>query len=304
MLGMKLLRLLILLALALPGCTSIGLSSPTATRVIALPQPSRTPTPTITPIPPTATPTITLIPPATFTRVPTWTEMPPISTFLPTLGASASLTRTLGLTTTRPVTVTAFIPALGEGGQRISGRGPKTVQVEKWPGPALIWIRHSGYTPFTLARLDQSGLVLGPLASASGRYQGALPLDFAGGQTSRLQVETVGGWEMRVTRLAQAHPLPVPGTAEGQGDDVVAVAGLEGSLPAATLQVEALRAKGLVITAYGDDPQALAEGQPLVVVGTLVDRPGSYQGSVSLPSTTLVLVIQAAGEWRLQVTTP
>ncbi len=301
---MKSLRLLILLALMLTGCTPGGLLNPTATAVIPLPQPSRTPTPTITPIPPSATPTITPIPRVTFTRVPTRTEMPPISTFLPTTDPAIELNGTLGVTSTNPSTVTAFIPALGEDGLRFIGRGPKTLPVEKWAGPAVMWVRHTGYTPFKLSGSNQAGLDLGALASARGSYQGALPLDFAGGQLARLQMEAVGGWEVRLVRLAQAHPLAVPGAVDGLGNDVLAVAGLAGDLPAATLRVETHGARGLVIKAFGGEPEALAEGQPLTEIGTLVNANRSYQGSVPLPATTLVLVIQAGGEWHLEVTTP
>jgi hypothetical protein len=123
-----------------------------------------------------------------------------------------------------------------------------------------------------------------------GKYEGTRPLDFLDGEhTTRFSIESSGAWEIRVLPLQQIRRVTIPGTFEGNGDDVVY---LQGTGNPDLLKVDASKAKSnFVIWAYGNTRDLV------------VNEIAPYTGVVIVSRDTFVLVIEAEGNWLIEVTT-
>lgn len=121
-----------------------------------------------------------------------------------------------------------------------------------------------------------------------GQYEGTRPLDFLDEQqTVRFQIESSGQWGIEVLPLLQGRKAEVPGTLEGKGDDVVFLAGETPDL----LKIDATTAQSnFVVWGYGNRRDLL------------VNEIAPYDGVVVAGGNTIVLVIEAEGNWSIEIT--
>jgi hypothetical protein len=178
----------------------------------------------------------------------------------------------------------------------LSGTGDSVVDVEKWRGLAIAHITYTGAGNFSLWNYGEDNEKIDMMVNTIGSYEGTLPLDFLDiQQTSRFEIEASGQWEIQIIPFDDIRVVEVPGIVEGVGDDYVAVVG--GGKPD-TLVIDGSQNQGnFVIWGYGIDRDLL------------VNEIGSYTGTVLVPShiptanDVLVLVIQADGNWSIDVKT-
>jgi hypothetical protein len=125
------------------------------------------------------------------------------------------------------------------------------------------------------------------LVNTIGAYEGTLPLDFmAEEDTARFQVESSGEWTIEVLPLLAIRGVDVPGTFSGTGDDVILLGGAPD-----LLRIDASNARSnFAIWAYGDYRDLL------------VNEIAPYTGVVVAGPTTVILAIEAEGEWTIEVT--
>jgi len=256
----ELVLLAVFVLLVLSGCTSKQVPATEKNAPTLAPSPTDTMVPTAT-----LTPTVTFTPKPTNTPRPTNTPSP-TPTFTPT-----------------PAPIV------------LKGSGDSVVDVDKWDGPALLKIKYRGYGNFVIWNYGANGEKIDLLVNTIGNYEGTRPLDFLDGEfTRRLQIEAAGKWEIQILPLREVRQEKIPGTIEGQGDDVVYIAG--NGTPD-LLKVDASKAKGnFAVWGYGASRDLL------------VNEIAPYTGTTVIPSDVpvsgkMLLVIEAEGPWSLQITT-
>jgi hypothetical protein len=141
---------------------------------------------------------------------------------------------------------------------------------------------------FAVVSRDAAGESIDLLVNTTEPYDGVRPLDFREGEhTMRLEITATGDWTIEILDLTVARRLEVPGTIEGEGDDVVWLTG--GAADTARIVGNASE-RHFAVIAYG-------RGIDLLVNTTEV-----YDGTVIIPAGTLMLEIKATGPWTIEVT--
>ncbi len=223
---------------------------------------------------PTATLPPTLAP--SNTPKPTNTPVPPTSTPTPRPTATPAPTETATVEPT-PIVLT--------------GKGDAVVDIQKNADAEIVHITgNKGRRFFSVENLDADNQTLDLLVDTTDVYDGVRPLDFDGRQTVRFKVQAVGAWQIEVKPVTQARRLDAPGEIKGNGDDVIAVCckTLDTALIAGNQ-----KARFFSVEAFYEDGQDL-----------LVDTTDTYGGTVLLhPKDAAFLVIQAVGEWVIDVST-
>lgn len=225
---------------------------------------------------PTQTPAATDTP----TAIPTPTDTPTITpTPLPTDTPAPTATSTS--TPTPTVTPTPII---------IEGVGDAVVDVDRPDDPSIIHITgNAASRHFAVRSYGNDGQRLDLLVNTTSPYDGRKPLDFLVGEhATRFEVSATGPWTISILPLTAAQVLRVPGSIEGRGDDVVF---LIGDTPDLATIVGNDSSRHFAVRGYGS-------GRPRLLVNTT----DAYQGTVSLDADTLILVISAAGDWTIDVT--
>jgi len=178
----------------------------------------------------------------------------------------------------------------------LKGSGDSVVDVNKWNGPALLHTKYTGSSNFVVWNYDTNGEKIDLLVNTIGNYEGIRPLDFLDGEdTARLQIESSGQWEIQVLPLDQIRRVEIPSIFDGKGDDVVYLKGTE---KPDLLKIDASQAKSnFAIWGYGSDRDLL------------VNEIAPYTGIIIIPNSLptssggLILVIEAEGNWSIEVTT-
>lgn len=253
---------IILLLLFITACgestSQADMPSSTATDSEVTVTPTATSQPTDT-LSPTSTPSPTNTPQPTNTPLPT-------ATFTPT---------------PEPIT--------------FSGSGDSVVDFDLNGQPSIIHIKgNASGRYFGVESFDNTGEKIDLLVNTTDPYDGFRPLDWLDDEyTTRLQINAIGNWTIEIMPLSsspeiQRHILSIPGTYEGNGDDVVIV--VDGTPDLATIK--------------GNE-----EGRYFGVTGwgkrrdLLVNTTDPYEGTVILSSNTVALEIIAEGNWSIKVTT-
>lgn len=171
----------------------------------------------------------------------------------------------------------------------LSGSGDAIVELDKWPGPALVHISgNSGSRHFAVINYDAAGTYLDLLANTTDPYDGVRPLDFFDGVlTTRFEVTASGDWQIEVLPLLE-HGLwaDVPGRVAGSGDAVLL---LNGAADTATISGNPDN-RHFAVESYGDS------------VDLLVNTTDPYTGQVLVPPRARILVVSAEGEWAMEFT--
>lgn len=219
--------------------------------------------------PTSISPIETLIP--SETAIPTITNTPkPTNTPLPTNTPKPTKTST---PTPEPVLIT--------------GTGDSVENVN-WNGAGLLHITYTGDGNFAIINYDTNGERIDLLVNTIGTYEGTVPLDFIDEDTARFEIKASGSWEIQILPLDNVRVETIPGTFTGKGDDVIAIAGGTPDL----MIVDASTAEGnFVIWSYGNQKDLL------------VNEIAPYDGTVILSKDTFMLVINAEGDWSIEIKT-
>jgi hypothetical protein len=227
------------------------------------PVPTETPEPTNTPAP-TDTPAPTNTPTLTNTPEPTNTPRP---------------TNTPTPTDTPTVTPTPIV---------LTGTGDAIVDIEKGAEPALVHIiGNSASRFFAVINYDSNGEQIDLLVNTTDPYDGVRPLDFRNDeQTARFEVQATGTWTIEVIPLLAIERVEVPGSISGVGDYVFA---LSGGIPDTATITGNQSERFFAVLGYGDG------------IDLLVNTTDPYQGVVLLDPDTLIIEVQAEGEWTIEI---
>lgn len=169
----------------------------------------------------------------------------------------------------------------------LSGSGDDVIDIDKWSGPAIVRITYQGGSNFVIWNYGADGEKIDLLVNTIGSYEGTRPLDFLDEEfTTRFQIESSGQWDLTILPLIEIRVEQVPSTFTGEGDDVIYLNG-EPDL----LRIDASTAKSnFVIWGFGNRRDLL------------VNEIAPYDGVVIAGSGVSVLVIEAEGEWSIEVT--
>lgn len=179
----------------------------------------------------------------------------------------------------------------------LSGSGDSIVDLVDWPSdrPAIVHIvGPTVYDNFVIWNYDAAGERIDLLVNTIGNYEGYIPLNFFEGEESvRLEIGAGGPWTIELLPLTRehVHMLEVPGTYQGQGDDVIFLIGRDPDLASFT---SGNRQDNFVVWSYGQ-----TSGRDL-----LVNDIAPYEGTVIIPRDVAVLIVSAgqSGPWSVEVT--
>jgi hypothetical protein len=258
----------------------------TATSGIATPPP-------VSPVAPTGTllPVDTVLP-ATSPSLPTETMLPteiapPTETALPTDTPQPTVTPTPTHTATPTVT-----PTIAQYPIVYSGSGAKVLEIDKWPGPAIVRITHTGQSYFTVESFDNNLRHVAYLVDVIGNYSGTVPIDFEKNNTKRVTINADGTWGIQILPLSSVEIVTVPGTVTGKGNSVFALVGEKPD----KIIVDASQASGnFLIQVYNLQPA-------LVYLASLVNDTAPFTGVYMAPNGASLLTITASGPWKLEIT--
>ncbi len=172
----------------------------------------------------------------------------------------------------------------------LTGTSDAVVDFEKWDGPAIARISHSGSRNFAVINYGANNNRYNLLVNRIGVYEGTLPIDFFSDEhTMRFEVTASGQWEIVILPITEMRRESIPGVISGSGDDLIYLEGRNPDL----LIVDGTNAKSnFVIYAYGDRRQLA------------VNEIAPYSGTVMINRDTIILqVIEGGGEWSIEVTT-
>jgi hypothetical protein len=171
-----------------------------------------------------------------------------------------------------------------------SGTGDDVVEISKPDEelPALLVVtgnrkgRH-----FAVVARDDAGTRIGALVNTTEPYDGIVPIDLPPRtNTTLLEISATGSWSIQLYSIGAAQKAEVPGTFEGEGDNVLWI---EGEPSRAKIQGNTA-SRHFAVTAYDGNGNRL---------GAKVNTADPYSGSVIIPSETLLLQINAVGKWSV-----
>jgi hypothetical protein len=168
---------------------------------------------------------------------------------------------------------------------RYTGRGDSVVKIRKpgdGSGPVLASITASGSSNFVVEAKGGDDQLL---VNVIGAYVGTVLLDPQDdSETTRLIVTASGRWTIMLAPVSAARV--VSGSYRGRGDSVFFY---DGSGDPAEATFTGPRAEAnFVVTSYSDNGEDL-----------LVNEIEPYKGTVEIPSTPAVVVVNATGAWSV-----
>ena len=173
-----------------------------------------------------------------------------------------------------------------------SGSGDDVVEISKPKKgvPALLVIsgnRDSSH--FAVIARDASGNRVGALVNTTDPYKGIVPVDLPPRtETKLLEIKASGSWRIKLYSIGAAQRVKVPGTFEGEDDNVLWV---EGNPSRAKINGNSASSHFAVI-AYDKHGNRL---------GAQVNTTDPYSGTVIIPSKTLLLQVTAVGDWSVEL---
>lgn len=214
-------------------------------------------------------------------QLPTYTTPPRIE---PSRTATPSATQSL---TSTPTVVLSPTPTPEP--MVFSGEGDSVVDLNLSSPGVLHIVGNSDSRYFAVESLASTGESIDLLVSSTDPYDGRRPLDWLDNQnTVRLKITASGPWEITYYPLlvGYLHTLTVPGTYQGNGDDVIFLLGA--SPDVANVQGNS-DGRYFSVTAY------------LKRATLLVTTTDPYKGTVVIPSDTTLLEIVADGAWSIEI---
>jgi hypothetical protein len=178
----------------------------------------------------------------------------------------------------------------------LSGDSSSVVDVEKWDGPAIVHITYSGGGHFSVWNYGPDNEPIDLLVNHIGSYEGTRPLDFLDAEnTARFEINANGQWEIQIVPFSEMRHVNIPGVAEGSGDDVIL---LYGSGVPDIITIDASQAKSnFVVWGWGNSRDLLVN-EIAPYSGTVL-----IQNNLPIDNGALVLVIEATGNWTMDIKT-
>ncbi|WP_024333087.1 hypothetical protein [Desulfotignum balticum] len=156
--------------------------------------------------------------------------------------------------------------------------------------PALLAISgNSAGRHFAVIARDGSGNRVRALVNTTDAYAGIVPIDLPPRtDTTLLEIKASGGWRIKVYSIGAAQRAKVPGVFNGEGDNLIV---LKGNPKLANVRGNSA-SRHFAVIAYDKGGNRL---------GAKVNTTDPYNGTIILPSRTLLLEIKAVGGWTVDL---
>jgi hypothetical protein len=225
----------------------------------------------------------------TLAESPTQTLAPkPSNTFQPTFTTIPTKTNTpiLPTRTPRPPNTRTPIPQP----ITLTGSGDSVVDLNKWPGAAILQITYTGSSNFSVINYDSGNNRIDLLVNTIGSYSGKILIDLRKNtKTARLEITASGPWEVIAYPfiLDYIRLVTIPTTVTGTGDDVFVLKGTPDLLKVINAGKSNFIVHGFAPSGYD----------------LLVNEIAPYTGTIILDPTTMMFTINATGDWEIEITT-
>jgi hypothetical protein len=219
------------------------------------------------------------------TSIPDAKEQAPTNTKAPT--NTPAPTKTPAPTRTpRPTNTPTAIPEP----VTYEGSGDSVVDVAySWTGGALAEIEYTGGSNFIVTNYDENNERIDLLVNTIGNYKGHTLVDAMEGEgpTRRLEIQASGTWKVTFypLEIEYLHQCSVPGSCEGDGDDVILLIGAPD-----TGKVDYPGDRNFIVYGFSDRRDLL------------VNEIGPYSGVFLFPGNTFLIQVVADGAWSIEVT--
>lgn len=170
----------------------------------------------------------------------------------------------------------------------LTGSGDSIVDIDRPNEMAMVHISGNAEgSYFGVTSYDAAGNQIELLVNTTDPYEGTKPFDFDDGDhTTRFEVQASGNWTIEILPLSAIAHIEAPGQFSGSGDDLFAI--VAGTPDTATISGNA-GGSYFGVFAYGDRQQLL------------VNTTDPYEGTVILDSDTIIIAVQAVGDWTVEV---
>jgi len=101
-----------------------------------------------------------------------------------------------------------------------TGTGNQKIDIDAWSNPIIISFAHSGTGAFKTISLDLLGEPLALLVDITGTYAGRQIINAGNIQLGAIEIQTEGDWKVELEPLANAIPLELPVTINGENSEV------------------------------------------------------------------------------------
>lgn len=169
---------------------------------------------------------------------------------------------------------------------KISGTGNTASDaIELEPGFAVFESNHNGGANFIVELQDENGNSLELLINDIGSYNGKTFAQIPASGNYYLNVTADGGWNVNISQQTPPTLKNIPGTIEGNGDDVVFVDATSGNYK---MTAKHSGSENFIVMLNGEN--------------LLVNEIGTYEGSQrqSLNDTGIyAFIVNADGNWRI-----
>lgn len=169
------------------------------------------------------------------------------------------------------------------------GSGDSVIDfIVNWGDASLLEVENSGSSNFIVKSYDSNGEYLDLLVNTIGQYRGTLIIDvYSGEDTQRLEIKSSGNWKITAYPIEKEylHVMIVPGKHNGNGDDVLFLAGDHPDIGTFTNE---------------EDTNFIVWGLSNSGMDLLINEIGPYSGTIILDSTTVMLEIHTEGNWTIE----
>jgi hypothetical protein len=168
----------------------------------------------------------------------------------------------------------------------VKGKGNDTVTFDI-PEDAIgiAAMSHPGKGAFEVRAYDADGNETQVLVKTKGKYKGVVLFDLTEHSVA-FKVTAKGGWKIAIDSTGAAKAWDGSKAVKGKGDALI---GLSSPTTGETKVAVKANAKGrFALRAHTGDEEVY-----------LVDQPGPYKGTVTVPEDTTLLEIRAKGAWSI-----
>lgn len=154
--------------------------------------------------------------------------------------------------------------------------------------PSIVKISgNAGNSFFAVQVLGEDNQPIDLLVNQTAKYEGVRPIAFNETQKGkRLKIDAKGKWRIEILPLSSARRETLPANITGSGDEVLV---LDGKPDLAKIKGNAKKRFFAVLGYGGSFPNLL------------VNTTDVYEGEVALGPDDVVIVVQADGEWSMEI---
>lgn len=179
------------------------------------------------------------------------------------------------------------------------GTGDDYFAIEKPDEIAVMQIMgNSSGSHFSVTGYDEDGNQTNLFVNTTSYYEGLVALDFDyirhGQDTTHLEVNATGDWNIGIFPVGAADWVDVPGEITGEGDNVIILDRSESNPNQANISGNHSNNHFSVIGWHEES------GWPSYS-DLLVNTTESYEGTVRLDQATMILEVTASGEWTISI---